>query len=110
MTGVNGGSGFTAGVDIGRLIKLHHGYAKITAVTNTTVVTATAQDNDLYIAELEPSYTASTIAFVEGDPSSTGLEHNDRITDSTKNFVKEGFQNGMTITVSNAGTGGNNGD
>tara|TARA_R100000808_G_scaffold6284_1_gene18818 strand:+ start:412 stop:3027 length:2616 start_codon:yes stop_codon:yes gene_type:complete len=110
VTGVNGGDGFTSGVDVGRLIKLHHGYAKITAVTNTTTATATALENDLYVAELEPSYTASTIAFVEGDPSSTGLEHNDRITDSAKNFVKEGFLKGMTITVSNAGTGGNNGD
>ncbi len=110
VTGVNGGDGFTAGVDIGRIIKLHHGYAKITAVNSTTEVVSTALENDRFVAEIEPSYTASTIAFVEGDPSSTGLEHNDRITDTAKNFIDEGFENGMTITVSGASTGGNNTD
>lgn len=110
LTGVNSGSGFTAAVDIGRLIKLHHGYAKITAVADTTHCTATAQENDNFIAELEPSYTASTIAFTEGDPSSTGLEHNDRITDTAKKFVEEGFQVGMTITTTGASASANNAD
>ena len=110
VTGVNAGDGFTAAVDVGRLIKLHHGFAKITAVTDTTHCTATAQENENFIAELEPAYTASTIGLVEGDPSATGLEHNDRITDSAKQFVEEGFERGMTITVSGAGTSANNGD
>lgn len=110
VSGVNGGAGFTSAVDVGRLIKLHHGYAKITAVTNTTVCTATAQENDNFIAELEPAYTAATIAFVEGDPSSTGLEHNDRVTDSAKKFVEEGFQVGMTVTTTGASTSANNAD
>jgi len=60
VTGINGGSGFTAS-DIGRLIKLHHGYAKITAVASTTEVTAAVQENDNFVAEVEPSYAASTI-------------------------------------------------
>ena len=110
VSGVNGGAGFTAGVDIGRLIKLHHGYAKITAVADTTHCTATAQENDNFIAELEPAYTAATIAFTEGDPSSTGLEHNDRVTDSAKKFVEEGFQVGMTVTTTGASTSANNAD
>lgn len=107
VTGVNGGSGFTTD-DIGRLVKLHHGYAKITAVGSTTSITATVQDNDLFDAELEPTYVASTISFAEGDPSSTSLEHNDRMVDSDKNWVKQGFLDNMEITVSGAGTGANN--
>jgi len=110
VTGVNNGDGFTTAVDVGRLIRLHHGYAKITAVGSTTTCTATAQENGDFIAELEPSYTATTIGLAEGDPSSTGLEHNDRITDTAKMFVEEGFKNGMTITVSGCGTGANDGD
>ena len=106
-TGINGGSGFTTD-DIGRLVKLHHGYAEITAVGSTTSITATVQDNDVFDTELEPSYTASTISFAEGDPSSTSLEHNDRIIDSAKNWVKQGFLDNMEITVSGAGTSANN--
>ncbi len=110
VTGVNNGAGFTSGVDVGRLIKLHHGFAKITAVASTTECTATAQENENFIAELEPAYTAATIAFVEGDPSSTGLEHNDRVTDSAKNFVEEGFLVGMTVTTTGASNSANNAD
>ena len=106
VTGINGGSGFIS-TDVGRLVELHHGYAKITSVTNTTTAVATVQENDLFEDELEPSYAASTISFKEGDPSSTGLEHNDRILDSAKNFIKEGFEDGMKVTVS--GTSSNNG-
>ena len=109
VTGINSGSGFLA-TDIGRLIKLHHGYAKITAVGSTTGATATVQENELNTAEIEPSFTATTISFAEGDPSSTALEHNDRIVDSGKNWVDEGFENGMTITVTGAGTSANNDD
>ena len=107
VTGINSGGGFTTD-DIGRLVKLHHGYAKITAVADTTHCTATVQDNDLYTAEIEPTYAASTISFAEGDPSATGLEHNDRIVDTAKNFIKQGFLDNITITVS--GTSSNNGD
>ena len=110
VTGVNSGNGFTAAVDIGRFIKLHHGYAKVTAVGSTTSVTATALENDNFIEEIEPTYASNTIGFVEGDPSSTGLEHNDRITDSAKQFVEQGFEKGMTITATNASTSANNTD
>ena len=106
-TDINGGSGFIA-TDVGRLVKLHHGYAKITAVASTTSVTATAQENDDFLAELEPIYVAGTISFKEGDPDSTGLEHNDRILDSAKQFQKQGFKDGMEVTIS--GTSSNNKD
>ena len=107
VTGINDGDGFQS-TDVGRLVKLHHGFAKITAVTNTTTVTATAQENEDNIAELEPEYVSNTISFSEGDPDSTGLEHNDRIVDSDKQFLAQGFKDGMTITIS--GTTSNNKD
>ncbi len=105
VTGINGGDGFVS-TDVGRLIKLHHGYAKIATVASTTQVTAVVQENDLFVAELEPSYTAATISFKEGDPSTTNLEHNDRIIDTGKNFLSEGFGEGMSVTIS--GTSSNN--
>lgn len=86
--------------DVGRLIKLHNGFAKITAFTNATTVTATVQELQDGRTELAPEYTANTISFHEGDPDSTGLEHNDRIEDSAGNFVVQGFQKGMRITSS----------
>ena len=107
VTGINDGDGFQS-TDVGRLVKLHHGFAKITAVTNTTTVTATAQENEDNIAELEPEYVSNTISFSEGDPDATGLEHNDRIVDSDKQFIAQGFKDGMTITIS--GTTSNNKD
>ena len=107
VTGINGGSGFLS-TDVGRLVKLHNGYAKITAVGSTTSVTVTVMENDLFEEELEPVYAADTISFKEGDPSSTGLEHNDRILDSDKQFVAQGFTKGVTITIS--GTTSNNKD
>ena len=107
VTGINDGDGFQS-TDVGRLVKLHHGFAIITAVTNTTTVTATAQENEDNIAELEPEYVSNTISFSEGDPDSTGLEHNDRIVDSDKQFLAQGFKDGMTITIS--GTTSNNKD
>ena len=106
-TGINAG-GFTSDGDVGRLIKLHHGYAKITGVNSTTQVVATVQENDDYVAELTPSYASNTISFSEGDPSSTALEHNDRIVDSDKKFLEEGFKTGMKITVTGASTSANN--
>jgi hypothetical protein len=90
------------------LVKIHDGFAKITVFTDARNVNATVQENLNGDAELLPSYTATTISFKEGDPSSTGAEHNDRIIDSGKNFVDEGFAVGQTVTVS--GTSSNNGD
>jgi len=97
-----------ASTDVGRLVKFYDGFAKITAFTNATTVTAAVQENEDLRTELMPSYTATTIKFHEGDPSSTGLEHNDRITDSDANFVLEGFKVGQTVTISGASNGGNN--
>lgn len=94
--------------DVGRIIRLHDGFAKITAYTSATVVTAAVQENVERRTELMPSMTATTLAFHEGDPSATGLEHNDRITDTAGNFVKEGFKKGMKVTITGAGTSGNN--
>jgi len=97
-----------ASTDVGRLVKIHDGFAKITGYTSATVVDATVQDNLAGDAELLPSYTATTISFKEGDPSATGAEHNDRIVDTGKNFQDEGFKPGQFITVS--GTTSNDGD
>ncbi len=96
--------------DVGRLVKIYNGYAKITAFTSATVVTATVQTDELGVAEILPSYASNTISFVEGDPSSTGSSHNDFIRDSNKQFVIEGFTEGMTITASGASNGANNRD
>ena len=86
--------------DVGRLIKLHKGFAKITAFSSATSVTAAVQELADGRSELMPSYSASTISFHEGDPDSTGLEHNDRIEDSAGNFIVQGFESGMRITTS----------
>ena len=97
-----------ASTDVGRLVKLHDGFAKITNFSSATSVTATVQENVEGRTELMPSYTATTIAFYEGDPSATGLEHNDRITDTAGNFITEGFKVGQKVTISGASNGGNN--
>jgi len=96
--------------DVGRLVKIYNGYAKITAFTSATVVTATVQTDELGVAEILPTYASNTISFVEGDPSGTGSSHNDFIRDSNKQFVIEGFTEGMTITASGASNGANNRD
>ena len=96
--------------DVGRLVKIYNGYAKITGFTSATVVTATVQTDELGIAEILPTYASNTISFVEGDPSGTGSSHNDFIRDSNKQFVIEGFTEGMTITASGASNGANNRD
>jgi len=93
--------------DVGRLVKLHKGFAKITSFTSATSVDAAVQELEDGRSELMPSYAATTISFHEGDPSATGLEHNDRIEDSDGNFITQGFENGMKITIS--GTTSNNG-
>ena len=96
--------------DVGRIIKIYEGYAKITSRTNATTVVTTVQTDEIGVAELLPTYTASTISFVEGDPDATGKSHNDFIRDSTKQFIEQGFKENMTITVSGASNSANNGD
>ena len=98
-----------AATDVGRLIKLHHGFAKITIFTNATTVTAAVQELQDGRTELAPEYTANTISFHEGDPDSTGLEHNDRIEDSDGNFVVQGFKTGMRITSSSTSSNNKSG-
>ena len=86
--------------DVGRIIKLHDGYAEIATYSSATSVTATVLENEDGRTELMPTYTATTISAHEGDPSATGLEHNDRFQDSDGNFVEQGFKVGMKISVS----------
>jgi len=105
VTGINDGAGFQTN-DVGRLIKMLDGYAKITARNSTTEVVATVQTNADLRDELLPAYTAATISFAEGDPDSTALEHNDRILDSAKGFLDQGFKVGQKITIT--GTSSNN--
>ena len=107
VTGINDDTGFQT-TDEGRLIKILDGYALIGHRNSTTEVIATVQPNASLRSELLPSYVAATISFKEGDPSSTGTEHNDRIVDSAKDFINQGFKNGQKITVS--GTASNNGN
>lgn len=105
---ITASSSLFASTDVGRLIKLHDGYTKITSFTSATVVVSTVQENEQGLSELAPTFVSDTIGFVEGDPSSTGLEHNDRITDTTKSFISQGFKVGQTITATGAGTSANN--
>ena len=84
----------------------------LTSFTSATVVVGTVGTDELGIAEILPSYASDTISFVEGDPSSTGSSHNDFIRDSAKQFVEEGFTEGMIITASGSvvSSGANNKD
>ena len=50
-------------------------------------------------AEILPTYVATTISFHEGDPDATGLEHNDRLQDTGRNFIDEGFTANMVVTI-----------
>ncbi len=95
--------------DVGRLVKIYEGFAKISAFTNATTVSAVVQANLDGLSELLPTYVASTISFTEGDPSATGSEHNDRIVDTAKAFKDQGFIVGQKITISGASST-NNGD
>ena len=88
-----------ASTDVGRLIKLHDGFAEITNFSSATSVTVTVKENEDRRSELMPAMTATTISFHEGDPSSTGLEHNDRLQDSAGGFLSEGFKVGMKVTI-----------
>lgn len=96
--------------DVDRVIKLYEGYTKITSYTNATTVVTTVQTDEIGVAELLPTYASNTISFVEGDPDSTGKSHNDFIRDSAKQFIEQGFVEGMTITASGASTSANNTD
>lgn len=71
-------------------------------------VTCSVQENEKGVEELTPSYTASTISFHEGDPSSTNLEHNDRLQDTAGGFITQGFEVGQKISISGASTSNNN--
>jgi hypothetical protein len=68
--------------------------------TQSEIAFATVQENDELEEELEPSFTATTISFHEGDPDATGLAHNDFIEDSGGHFISEGFKVGMRISAS----------
>jgi len=105
VTGINNGTGFQTN-DVGRLIKMFDGYAKITARNSTTEVVATVQPNSDLRSELLPTYTSGTMSYIEGDPDATGSEHNDRILDTAKQFIDEGFKVGQKVTIS--GTSSNN--
>lgn len=94
--------------DVGRLVKLHDGFAEITAYSSATSVTATVKENADRREELMPSYTATTISAHEGDPSATGLEHNDRFQDSSGSFLDQGFKVGMKVSVSGFTDANNN--
>ena len=96
---------FTAN-DVGRLVKIADGFVKITSRSSATVVDGTAQELEDGRAEILPSYVAATISFHEGDPDSTGLEHNDRIEDTAGEFIDQGFKVGQTIIIS--GSSSNN--
>lgn len=94
--------------DVGRLIKVHDGVTKITGFTSATVVATSVQTNADGRTELMPSYTATTLSAHEGDPSSTGLEHNDRYQDSAGQFVAQGFKVGQKVTVTGFTDSNNN--
>ena len=85
--------------DVGRLVQLHKGFAKITSITSATVAVAAVQELEDGRTELMPGYATNTISFHEGDPDSTGLEHNDRLEDTAGNFVDQGFEVGMRVTL-----------
>lgn len=94
--------------DVGRFIKLHTGYGKIETFGNEKSVFVRNVPNEDNRRELGPAYFASTIRFYEGDPSSTGLEHNDRITDSDGNFISQGFKANMRVAITGASNAANN--
>lgn len=94
--------------DVGRIVRLHEGFAKITAYSSATSVTATVQENTEGRAELMPSFAATTISAHEGDPSATGLEHNDRYQDTSGQFVVQGFKEGQKVTVTGFTDANNN--
>ena len=85
--------------DVGRLVQLHEGFAKISSITSATVAVAAVQELEDGRTELMPTYATTTISFHEGDPDTTGLEHNDRLEDTAGSFIDQGFEDGMRITL-----------
>ena len=85
--------------DVGRLVQLHEGFAKIASITSATVAVAAVQKLEDGRTELMPTYATDTISFHEGDPNSTGLEHNDRLEDTAGEFIDQGFKPGMKVTL-----------
>lgn len=95
--------------DIGRLVKFgYDSYAKVNAIVSSTLVRATSVANEDNRVEVAPFYVSDTISFKEGDPSSTGERHNDRLLDSASGFVEAGFKEGMRVQIRGSSTGGNN--
>ena len=97
-----------ASTDVGRLIKVHDGFVKISSFTSATSVDGDVKENADGRTELMPSYSATTISAHEGDPSATGLEHNDRFQDSSGQFVSQGFKVGMKVSVTGFTDSNNN--
>ena len=96
-----------ASTDVGRLVKVHDGFAKLLALPAPLWLQLYKTNADGR-TELMPSYNATTISAHEGDPSATGLEHNDRFQDSAGQFVTQGFKVGMKVTVTGFTTANNN--
>jgi hypothetical protein len=94
------------------LNSLTRGYGGTTATAHNTNATVTwknviigdVQENEDGRTELVPNYVSVGIGTANGDPSSTGLEHNDRITDTNRGFITEGFEENMFVefTAGNA--------
>ncbi|MAH46174.1 hypothetical protein CMI37_10105 [Candidatus Pacearchaeota archaeon] len=89
-----------ASTDVGRQVKIFNGYLTITGYSSATAVTATVGTMPDGSVEILPTYTAATVSFHEGDPDATGLEHNDRLHDTARNFVDQGFTTNMVVTIS----------
>lgn len=105
---VTSSGGIFQSTDVGRLIKLHDGYGQIVSFVSATQVRIKVLENEDGRTELMPNYVATTIAAFEGDPSNTGLSHNDRITDTAGQFIEQGFKPGMRISISGFADSGAN--
>ena len=90
---------------LGTTASSHNAGATVTSITS---VYTTVQENEENRAELMPFLSNSNLSAKNGDPSSTGLEHNDRYVNGDKNFVTEGFKTGMSIEVSGFSNAQNN--
>ena len=102
------GNSVNSGVQRGQLGTTATAHNSGATVTSLTSVATTVQENEEYRTELMPYVSNTKISAVEGDPSSTGLEHNDRYVNSEKNFVTEGLKTGMSVEVAGFSTAQNN--
>lgn len=107
---ITASAGLFETTDVGRLIKIQEGFAKVSSRTSATEVVCAVQELEDGRSEIAPDYAATTLSFHEGDPDGTGLEHNDRIEDTAGNFIDQGFKNGQTIIVSGASSDNNTTD